>query len=262
LSLASDRFARVAGRIQDRHHAFMKILPVRRLVLPLLAVVFASATAGCLDSVAQRKAASEIKQLLPQYLGPADSYEVQVEGSANQIRKGMIENIHVVGINLQPFDLPQLSRIEADIKNIHVDMGNKTIISSDLAEWVGWMSEDVATELLREKVSYIKDVKAELQTGVVWVSGKVTIKGIGPTARVEARPAVRKDREIWMSPTKVQSYGVGVDVPDWGQKRVDPFINPIFVIPDNRLQIRLKTLKSEPKMLKMTGTFNPMGFNP
>ncbi|MCC6485846.1 MAG: LmeA family phospholipid-binding protein [Armatimonadetes bacterium] len=229
-------------------------------VIQFLAVTLAVlSSAGCVNGIAQRRAEKEIGKMLPLMLGPADSYTVDVEGSAGQLRRGYIPHVHIVALNVKPDRLPRMARLEGEMTNVSVDMGAKVIKDSGPALWSGWIDDKQLAGLLTDKVTYIQDMEVQVRKDAVIVSGKITVRGVGPSGSVEGVPSIHGDREIWMTPRRVESLGLGVGVPVWGQKKVEPFINPVFTTPDSPLNIRLSSVETQDGFLKVTGSFDPKG---
>ncbi len=212
--------------------------------------------AGCLDGVARRKAEDTILKMLPEFLGPAESYEVHVEGSAAQLSRGFVRSVAISGVNVTPHDLPAMAKIEASATDVRVDMKAKSVVESGPAVWRGWVNEKVATEILADKARYLQDVKVRITREGITASGRTAVKGVGPSGSALVKPSVRGGTLLWMTPVEVSAMGVGLPMPDWSKQRLEPIINPVYVVPESPLNIRLTGVSTEDGLLRIEGTLD------
>ena len=227
-----------------------------------LALLVASLlSAGCIDGIAQHKAEDEIAKLLPQYLGPADSYKVNVDGSASQLMHGHLKGVTIQGVNVRPQALPAMTRLEASVQDLDVDLKAYKILRSGPACFTGWVPNGELTRMVQGKFAHLEDVKISSGKGILSAAGKVTYLGLGVNGQVDATASVRQGTQIWMTPVKVQSLGVGVGLPVWGRTKLMEMVNPVYTVPASPLKIRLTSLQAEPGQLKISGTLDPLGLN-
>lgn len=231
-----------------------------RLLLAAVCLIAAGLTlAGCLDSVARRKAEKTIARMLPDVLGPAESYEVHVRGSASELSRGYLRAVSISGVNVSPRDLPKMARLEASASDVRVDTKAAKVLESGPAVWSGWIGEQVATAILEEKAPLLQDVQVKITPEAIIASGKTTIKGIGPSGSIEVRPSVRHDTLLWMTPVRVSSLGVEMALPDWTKLRIEPIINPVYIVPESPLDIKLTGVSTGQGLLRIDGTMNLQG---
>lgn len=237
--------------------------PFPRLLLGMLFLAGASLLlAGCLDGVARRKAEKAILGMLPEVLGPAESYEVHVEGSASELTRGYLRAVSIAGVNVSPRDLPKMTRMEASASAVRVDTKTKSIVESGPAAWSGWVNEETATGILADKARFLQDVKVTIASSGITASGRTTVKGVGPSGSVQVKPSIRGGTMLWMTPVKVSAMGVGLPMADWSSQRLEPIINPVFVVPESPLGIRLTGVSTEAGLLRIDGTLNLQGLTP
>ncbi len=91
-----------------------------RTILLALALV----TSGC--SVSGR-VASEIEDALPKAIGPADDYQVMVEGAS--VRTSRADRVEIVGLRVAREGAPVIDRFEAVLEDVAFDRGKKEVSS-------------------------------------------------------------------------------------------------------------------------------------
>lgn len=233
---------------------------LKRIVATTLTALAATAlltAAGCFDSTAQRRAEREILAVLPDLIGPAEKYEVDVKGSASGIVRGRFTSIAILGINVQPLDLPPLARMEAFIEDMDFDISNRRVRSSGRATWKGWMADSELKTILEGRIPLISSLTVQSRPNLVEINGQVTVRGITGQGRVRAVPSVRNNREIWLRPIQVESLGIGVPIPGWGQRQIENLINPVYIIESKEIPLEVARIVPEEGRLRLEGTFDP-----
>lgn len=233
---------------------------VKRIVATTLIALSATAlltAAGCFDSAAQRRAEREILAVLPDLIGSAEKYEVDVKGSASGIMRGRFTSITVQGTNIQPLDLPPLVRMEALIENLDFDIANRRVRSSGKATWKGWMADSELKDILEGRIPLVSSMTVLSKPNFVEITGQMTLRGVTGQGRVDAIPSIRNNREIWLKPTRVESLGIGVPIPGWGQRQIENLINPVYVIESKEIPLVVERIVPEEGKLRLEGTFDP-----
>lgn len=94
-------------------------MPLRRLALVL---TLAAAASGCSLS---GQVEAGIERALPAAIGPAERYDVEVEGL--RARAGEAERVAVVGLRVQPEGAPTLDRLDLDLRGVRYDRGSERL---------------------------------------------------------------------------------------------------------------------------------------
>jgi hypothetical protein len=233
-------------------------LLMRITVFLLLAVTIPLAlfAGGCADGIARGKAEKEIVRVLPEIIGPAESYQVKVDGSAASLLKGELQGVRITGSNVRPEGLPRLARLEASASQVKVDTRTYRILSAGQAHWKGWLDEEELTALLRDRVPYLRDISIRVTGGHIEAAGRAAYGPVGASGSVRAVPAVRNGREIWLVPRHISALGVGAQVPQWAGERAADIINPVYVLPAERLPLTLERIATEPGLLRLEGSLD------
>lgn len=234
----------------------MRITLFSLIVVLVGAVFFGS---GCVNRMARDKAEREIEKMLPEALGPAENYDVQVEGSASALMKGRLNNVRIHGTKVQAKDLPLLESLEANVADLHVDVDSFAVVSSGPAAWAGTVSGAELTRLVDGKVPLVDDLVVEVEDGGLVLSGRAGYGRVGARGSVQVRPEIRGGDEIWLVPLRVDTLGVGAGVPVWAQTRLADALNPVYRIPENPLGIRVESVSVSDGLLQLKGTFDPKG---
>ncbi|MGQ9807843.1 MAG: LmeA family phospholipid-binding protein [Armatimonadota bacterium] len=232
------------------------LMRITAFLLLAVAIPLALVAGGCADGIARGKAEKEILNVLPEIIGPADSYQVKVDGSASAMLKGELRGVRITGSNVRPEGLPRLARLEASATDVKVDTRTYRILSAQQATWKGWLDEEELSEMLRDRMPYLQEVSVRVTADYLEASGRAAYGRVGADGSVRAVPAVRNGREIWLLPRRVSALGVGAPVPDWAGQRVASILNPVYVIPTEGLPLTVEKIATEPGLLRLEGSLD------
>lgn len=106
------------------------------LIAALLVVL-----AGCGGGPVNRGVANAVKAQLPQVVGPADSWDVDVTGNPGTIIRGRVPCVLIHGVNVRMS--PQLTMDTLDItaKDIHVDIAKRELKNIDSLTFCGALNQ-------------------------------------------------------------------------------------------------------------------------
>lgn len=229
------------------------LMRVTTFFLLLSGAAAALLAGGCADGIARGKAEREIAKMLPEILGPAESYSVKVDGKATEMLKGKVRGVQVTGVRVQPEGLPCLDRLEADVRDVVVDTKNHAILSAGKTAWSGWLDNAEITRLLNGRIPLLEEIQVSVLPGYVVASGKATYLGVTTSGSVRARPSVRKGSEIWMTPTRFEFLKLGTGVPAWAGQKVADIVNPVYTVPAAKYGISLTGIAAEKDRLRLDG---------
>ncbi|MES2461557.1 MAG: DUF2993 domain-containing protein [Armatimonadota bacterium] len=155
----------------------MKVL---RTLLVLVGIIFGSlliflTAPGC-ARVAESKAEQAVNDLLPSFLGPADSYRTRVRGkSVGAVMRGRLDSVQVEGTNVRLDDGMTIDKLGMEFQAISIDTQARKLSHLGSAQFTA----RIGTVNLNRYVT----VKRPTLAGLVITLGD-------GSASVEARPAL------------------------------------------------------------------------
>ena len=126
--------------------------------LPLLvaALIALALVAGCGGGPVNHGVANAVKRALPDAVGPADSWDVDVTGNPGTIIQGRVPAVLIHGVNVRMS--PQLAMETLDITatDVRVDIRKRELKSIDSLTFVGTMTQDQVDQYLAATASSSK----------------------------------------------------------------------------------------------------------
>ena len=226
----------------------------KRISRPLAATLLACAglLAACTSIVTQR-VETLIRDRLPQIIGPALRYEVEVQGvSADGT---LLERVRIVGLRVARGDAPVFDRLEGDFAAVRVDRAEKRVVSIGAAGVTAdLLAGDLAAYLMAR--GWIDDAKVGFRPPFeVVANGRLRLPGMvsGPTAPAEFRGRLlAQEAQLHLS---IDSLRLGtVAVPSVVRSVLETAINPLFTTGSFAVPSRIDSVAVEGAALRIRGS--------
>lgn len=208
--------------------------------------------AGCAGVVTQR-VETLIRDRLPQTVGAALRYDVEVQGVSGDTN--LIDRVRVVGLRVARGDAPVFDRLEADFTAVRVDRAEKRIVAiGGAAVTADLLPGDLAAYLMAQ--GWIDDAKVGFRpTSEVVASGRLKLPGMvfGPTALAEFRGRLlAQGGQLHLS---VESLRMGtVAAPPVLRSVLEAAINPLFTTASFAVPSRIDSVAVEGAALRIRGS--------
>lgn len=139
---------------------------------------------GC-ARVGEKKAERAIEELLPQYLGPAQSYKAQVKAaSLGALMRGRVRTATLVGREVQLLPECTVAELRVDAAEIEVDKGKRSLKSVGEARFIARIEEKQLDRLVRTRRPKLADLRVGVRGSFVTV--RVTPEVFGyPTVPIQ-----------------------------------------------------------------------------
>lgn len=214
------------------------------LVMILMALILS----GCTGDMVTGRVEDSVRDRLPDLIGPAKSYEVQVSGSSWRMMKGKIAEVRIHGKEV--WIMPDLCVDDLNVcmKDVVADRKDSTVKSVGKIEFTAATSETALNKYL--------DKRAEEQS-VRLLSGKALVtarpKVLGITTKVAFTGYLKANgRELNLVVTDLDVAGVGT--PRLAAKCLEDYINPVLTLKADWIVPKIGTVKIEPGQLVISGT--------
>ena len=136
---------------------------------PLAGLAALLLVAGCHRPL-ETRAEHAITDLLPRYLGKADSYTARVGGRPDALLRGHVRTVHIEGINVALVPNLFVERLDVDIKDVSVDPETLRLQNVGETRFTARLTESVINAYVSRRPSTLK--KAYVTLGA---DGKVTV---------------------------------------------------------------------------------------
>lgn len=144
---------------------------VMRVLLLLLAAL--GAVAGCNTGVAEKEAERRIRERLPEIVGPANQYKVNVRASSDlSVARGSLREIIIEGREVQIGGLWPVDDLYVALDRVRVDLERQTLEEVGAARFQASIRPRTLARYLSDDQENLRDVRVQLQHGVITVSGR------------------------------------------------------------------------------------------
>lgn len=149
-----------------------------------LGLLVSSLVAGCDGLSPQTTVAHKIADVLPRWIGPAEHYDVKVEGDTFALGRGHVRRVQIDGSNVQLSSTVSMDRINIDAHDVSFDRKARTIHRVADVSFRGQVDQGDIDRYLTKARPDLHDVVVRLRADDVEVSTPVTVRGYTTTVSV------------------------------------------------------------------------------
>lgn len=225
-----------------------------RILSPLaLATLAAVLLTGCDLS---GRVEAEIEAALPEALGPADSYDAQVEGL--RVSDGTAEVVSVVGRRVAREDAPVVDRLDIDLRGVSYDRRTRQLTRVESARGTArLLPADLAAYLGTQRgISDAQVTFAAPDRATVRVRGEIEGLRLPLGAEIQGRLGAR-DGRVHLTVESVRAAGIGLG--GTLARAVERQINPVADLTDEDLPLRVEAVRVDGGALVLEATGDPTG---
>ncbi len=214
------------------------------------------AVAGC-GQYPSHKIGDGVKAALPQVIGPADTWAVDVSGNQGTILGGRVPEVAINGVNVQVSPQLNMSGLNIDAKNIRVDIAKKSLKSIDSLTFSGALTQANLDRYLRltsgDDPDRPKKLAISLRRDDLLISFKYEALGISVPVKVAGRMYVSPttDDKIDLHPTSAAVAKISMP------RKLLEFqmrgVNPIMDLGTMKFPVHLSNIHVADRMLVFSG---------
>lgn len=221
---------------------------LRAYTSPVLLILLAMLI-GCRPSTGMVE--QGLERQLQEVIGPADDYDVEIEGL--RARSGEADRVVIVGRRVQLENAPVLDRLEADLRGVEYDRDREEVERVDSARTTAFVrAEDLAAFL--EENPNLEDVSVALQEpDTARIQSRLMLSGFTLPGRVEITGRLTSEEgTVRYDVTEVRAAGVSAG--GAVARRLTESINPVVDLRDTPLGLEVTDVRVEGGMLRLDGT--------
>jgi len=140
--------------------------------------------AGCDGLSPQTTVAHKIADALPRWIGPAEHYDVKVDGDTFALGRGHVRRVQIDGSNVQLSSTVSMDRINIDAHDVSFDRKARKVHRIDDVSFTGQVDQGDIDRYLTKARPDLNDVVVRLRTNDVEVSTPITVRGYTTTVSV------------------------------------------------------------------------------
>ena len=166
--------------------------PRPRTFSALAALAVGVALGGCGHPV-QETAAHKIADILPSVLGPADHYDVQVDGDPFALARGRARGVHIQGQGVQLSSRLTVDTLSADAADVSFDTKTRRLSHVGATRFTATMSQEHLASYLGQSKPLLPGLVVTLGPSDVQAHVPVTFLGLHTVAALEGTFAPNAD---------------------------------------------------------------------
>lgn len=221
-----------------------------------LAVMFVLAfvLTGCAGDIIDSKVEKQIANSLPDLVGPAKSYDVEVHGSHRKMIKGQIEELIVHGEEVWLMPDLCIDQLMVRMTDVVADRKESALKSVGETSFEATISEKSLNE-------YIDKIRTD-NPDVKLIDGKIKVHGRPKawivSASVDLTGSLEpKGDKLYL---RIDHFDVaGIRAPSIGAKMLEDWINPVIDLGITGFSPELKSVDISPGAVRITGVAHLTG---
>ncbi len=212
--------------------------------------------AGCGKRMLTTRIEDGIAARLPQIVGPARSYKVEVSGHTKDMIKGDMTQIRIFGegVNL----LPELvvDELQVTLNDVDFDTKTQTIKSCGATKFIAVLREPTFNAYLKSAKPDLPELGVKLLQDKVAVHIRPTVLKMSVGVDLEGYLRVVRPAKIYFEVDRLKL--AGLKMPGMVADYLEEKINPIQDFSSTGLSVNLTSVNIAPGLLKMQGSADLM----
>ena len=215
--------------------------------------------AGChaTDDRAEARIESELQSLI----GPADRYDVDVEGVASDASGA--DAVDIVGYRIRPRQGPVIDRLSIELRDIRYDRKGKRLERAESAHATAWINTADLADFI-EKQGGVRDASVTLSSpDSLFLRVRPEVAGlfVPPGASVEVVGTI-EGRGPYLEYDVADVRAVGLNLGDWGSGRLSRLINPLIDLSDLPLRLDVTAVHVDGRTVRLDAEANGTPLRP
>ena len=233
-------------------------IPTVQLTVRLLSIVCGLFLASCTPTSLVEQG---IERELPKYVGPAERYDVEIEGL--NAKQGSADSVVAVGERVQPESSPVIERLALHLSGVVYDRQAERLSSVENVSLTAVVKAQDLSDFL-ETYRNVREAKVTLQA-----PDRATLR-IRPQIDQFALPngvtvdvggeLVGKDTQLRFEVDSVSA--AGIDVSGFAARRLSEAINPLADLKDLPIEVEIVSIVAAGESIGMEVIGDPKSFSP
>lgn len=202
-----------------------------------------------------------IERELPKYVGPAEHYDVKIEGL--DIKSGSADSVVAVGERVRPEGAPVIERLSLHLSGVVYDKQTERLSSVDSASLTAVVKTPDLSDFL-ETYRNVREAEVTLQApdrATLRISPQIDQFALPNGITVDvAGELVGKDTQLHFEVDSVSA--AGIDVSAIAASRLSEAINPLADLKDLPIDVEIASVVAAGESIGMEIIGDPSSFSP
>ncbi len=235
--------------------------PIRRCRSPRLrALTLFAATVVAACGATDERAEARLERELPSVLGPADRYDVDVQGVRSDASGA--DRVHAIGYRVRLEHGPVIDRIDLDLHGIRYDRHNRRLERADSVRATAWITTADLGDFL-ERQDGIRSATVTVQApDSAFIRMRPELPGISllPGASVEVSGRLT-GKGPWLEYEGADVNAVGLRLGETIARRISQLINPIVDLSDLPFRLDVDSVSVAGRSIRVDATGDATSLN-
>ena len=212
---------------------------------------------GATDERAEARLESELQSVL----GPADRYEVDVDGVTSDATAA--DRVHAIGYRVRLERGPVIDRLEVELRGIRYDRDRKRLERAESATAVAWITTADLGDFL-EMQDGVRDAVVTLQApDSAFLRMRPDLPGVPTLPGVSVEDAGQlHGNGPWLEYQVSDVRAVGLNLGDSFARRISQLINPLVDLTDLPMRLEVSSVRVEGRSIRVEATGDAVPLNP
>lgn len=218
-------------------------------LIALLLVAFAG---GCNTGVAERNAEKRVRERLPQIIGPAESYEVQIRaGSDLSVVRGRLREVRIEGRRVRVGGQWPVDELLVVLERVRVNLEREALDEVGAARFQATIRPATLASYLEQDQENLRDVQVRLGHGRVTVTGRYLLLRVWTPFQVSGALELLDAHQLGFRPSRASA--AGIPVPERIIRYLEERLNPVLDVSRALLPMELTAVLVRPDGVVVTG---------
>lgn len=221
-------------------------------LLVLLSLAAALAAAGCNTGVAERTAEGQLRRRLPEIIGPAESYRVDIRAASDlSVMEGRLRTVTIEGKRVRVGYAWTVDHLLVVLDKVRVDVEKETLRSVGAARFQATIRPATLVRYLEDDEESLRDANILLEDGKLTITGRYLLMGLWTSFRVSGTLDLLDNSRIGFRTSGARA--AGLPVPARIIRHLEQRLNPVLDVSQTVLPVELTLVQVRPDGVVVSG---------
>ncbi|MFQ3548406.1 MAG: DUF2993 domain-containing protein [Armatimonadota bacterium] len=229
---------------------------MKKLLFILIIVIVAVSLYGCGGDSARKQIENAIAVQLPDIIGPAESYAVDVSASPIDLFNGRIKSIDIVGVNVTTLTGLKISNLQADVQGVRFSRSSREITKVSSTTYKASVIESELEKIIRDKYPDIPELRLSIKGDKLLITAAPGLANIRANISTEAEVYVEEQKMLRLKLHNIKA--VGISAPNFARDFFEKRLGNIFNVDDLGFPATIDSAELGFGMLTLSGSVDLM----
>ncbi|MBI3948575.1 MAG: DUF2993 domain-containing protein [Armatimonadetes bacterium] len=208
--------------------------------------------AGCNTGIAEKDAERRIRERLPEIIGPARSYRVNIRASSDlSVIGGRLREVHIEGRRVRIGGQWPVDYLRVTLERVRVDVSREVLEEVGAARFQAGIAPPTLVQYVESGQENLRDVRVLLRSGRLVITGRYLLVRVWTPFEITGSLQLLGRTRIGFHTEGARA--AGIRVPDALIRQVERRLNPVLDVSGALLPIDLTEIAVRPDAVVVSG---------